>query len=42
MKFEWDQTKAEGNVRKHKVTFDEAHQYSLMKWPFQVQIQTIQ
>jgi len=24
MKFEWDQTKAESNVRKHKVTFDEA------------------
>ena len=24
MKFEWDQTKAESNVKKHKVTFDVA------------------
>lgn len=24
MKFEWDQAKAESNVKKHKVSFDEA------------------
>ena len=24
MKFEWDQTKAESNVKKHNVSFDEA------------------